>query len=70
MLISPIGVSNLFIKVRCNLIMRKISKNKLCAHIDSNVPVEFVDLDSELTIRYEPAGDTKVLLSDSGKSTE
>ncbi len=41
----------------------KVSKNELCEYIDSNVPVEFDD--TNVTIRYEPARDTKVLSSNS-----
>ncbi len=40
-----------------------IEKNKLCEHIDSNVPVTFND--TNVTLRYEPPRDTKVLPTDS-----
>ncbi len=33
-----------------------VSKNELCEHIDSNVPVEFDD--TKHTIRYEPIRDS------------
>ncbi len=41
-----------------------IRKNKLCEHIDCNVPVEFDD--TKLAIRHEPDGYPKILQTDSG----
>ncbi len=43
--------------------MTKVSKNKLCEHIDSNVDVEFNDTND--TIRYVAPRNTKVLPPDS-----
>lgn len=43
----------------------KVSKNRLVEHIDSNVLVIFREDDSDVTIRYEPPRNTKVLSTDS-----
>ncbi len=43
----------------------EVSKNRLCKSIQSSVPVEFIEDDTNATIRYEPPRNTKVLSSDS-----